>query len=130
VSRKAIIVIILVVALAGAGLAWHILGQDGATPAIAADIKGANYTITPHDMTQGNPKAKLVVIEYAAPRCPHCAHFNETTFPQLKKNYIDTGKVFYVFRVLPLAGGGGGGRGGGGRPRPAPRRWRSAGTKA
>ncbi len=106
-SRKAIIVIILVVALAGAGLAWHILGQDGATPAIAADIKGANYTITPHDMTQGNPKAKLVVIEYAAPRCPHCAHFNETTFPQLKKNYIDTGKVFYVFRVLPLAAGDG-----------------------
>ena len=106
-SRKAIIVIILAVALAGAGLAWYFLGQDGATPAIAADIKGANYTITPHDMTQGDPKAKLVVIEYAAPRCPHCAHFNEATFPQLKKNYIDTGKVFYVFRVLPLAAGDG-----------------------
>lgn len=106
-SRKAVIAIVLVVVLAAAGLAWLLIGQKGPAPAIAADIKGANYTITPHDMTMGNPKAKLVVIEYAAPRCPHCAHFNEVTFPQLKKNYIDTGKVFYVFRVLPLAAGDG-----------------------
>ena len=58
--------------------------------------------ITAHDMTMGNPKAKVVFIEYAAPMCPHCAHFNETLFPQLKSNYIDNGKVFYVFRVFPL----------------------------
>ena len=50
----------------------------------------------------GNPKAKVVLIEYAAPTCPHCAHFNETVFPQLKQKYIDTGKVYYVFRVFPL----------------------------
>jgi protein-disulfide isomerase len=54
------------------------------------------------DHTMGNPKAKLVLIEYAAPTCPHCAHFNETVFPQLKQTYIDTGKVYYIFRVFPL----------------------------
>ena len=104
-SRNAIIaaVVIAVVAVGG-GAFWYLNGQSPAgTPALAADVKGANYTVTPDDMTMGNPKAKVVLIEYAAPRCPHCAHFAEETFPPLKKNYIDTGKVFYVFRVLPLA---------------------------
>ncbi len=103
-SRKAIIaaVVIAVVAV-GAAIVWHLNGQSAATPALAADVKGANFVVTPDDMTMGNPKAKVVLIEYAAPRCPHCAHFAEETFPPLKKNYIDTGKVFYVFRVLPLA---------------------------
>ena len=107
-SRKTIIAMAVVaVTAAVAGLAWHIVSEKGPAPALAADIKGANYTITPQDMTMGNPKAKVVLIEYAAPRCPHCAHFNEETFPPLKKNYIDTGKVLYVFRVLPLGAGDG-----------------------
>jgi protein-disulfide isomerase len=42
------------------------------------------------------------VIEYAAPSCPVCAHFDQDVFPQLKSTYIDTGKVYYVFRVYPL----------------------------
>ena len=42
------------------------------------------------------------MLEYAAPACPHCARFDETVFPLLKKNYIDTGKVFYIFRVFPI----------------------------
>ncbi len=42
----------------------------------------------------GNAKAPVVLIEYAAPSCPVCANFNATIrFPQLKQNYIDTGKV-------------------------------------
>jgi protein-disulfide isomerase len=58
-------------------------------------------------MTQGNPKAPVVLIEYAAPRCPHCAHFEADVVPLLKRDYVDTGKVYYVFRVLPLAAGDG-----------------------
>ena len=34
--------------------------------------------------------------------CPHCAHFNDTTFPELKKKYIDTGKVRYILREFPF----------------------------
>ena len=34
--------------------------------------------------------------------CPHCAHFHETTYPELKKRYIDTGKVRFIFREFPL----------------------------
>jgi protein-disulfide isomerase len=54
------------------------------------------------DMTMGNDKATVTVIEYASMTCPHCAHFQETTFPEFKKRYIDTGKVHYIFREFPL----------------------------
>ena len=54
------------------------------------------------EMTLGNDKAPVTVIEYASMTCPHCAHFQETTFPEFKKRYIDTGKVHYIFREFPL----------------------------
>lgn len=54
------------------------------------------------DMVMGDPKAKVTVIEYASMTCPHCAHFAETTFPEFKKRYVDTGKVRYIFREFPL----------------------------
>ena len=60
------------------------------------------FTLVADDRTLGSPKAPLTIIEYAAPTCPHCAHFDETVFPTLKRDYIDTGKVYYVFRVFPL----------------------------
>ncbi len=74
---------------------------SGAIPDATAST-GPGYTIAADDRTMGDRKAKVVMIEYAAPTCPHCAHFNETVFPFLKQNYIQTGKVFYVFRVFPL----------------------------
>jgi len=67
---------------------------------VAAGAK--NYTIYKDDHTMGNPKAPVVMIEYGAPSCPHCAHFDMTVLPLVKKHYIDTGKVFYVFRIFPL----------------------------
>jgi protein-disulfide isomerase len=54
------------------------------------------------EMSMGNDKASVTVIEYASMTCPHCAHFQEKTFPDLKKRYIDTGKVRYIFREFPL----------------------------
>ena len=50
------------------------------------------------EMSLGNAKAKVTVIEYASVTCPHCARFNEEVFPALKTKYIDTGKVRYIFR--------------------------------
>jgi protein-disulfide isomerase len=54
------------------------------------------------DMVLGDEKAPVTIIEYASMTCPHCAHFQETTFPELKKRYIDAGKVRYIFREFPL----------------------------
>ncbi len=54
------------------------------------------------DMMMGDPKATVTVIEYASTTCPHCSHFYETTFPEMKKRYIDTGKVRYIYREFVL----------------------------
>ena len=50
------------------------------------------------DMSLGNPKARIQVTEYASMSCPHCAHFNADVFPELKRKYIDTGKVHYTLK--------------------------------
>lgn len=100
-SRKLIVIAAAVIVLAGAAAAaWHFLGSSNAEAAKVAVDPG--YAITDYDRTMGNPKAPIVLIEYAAPVCPHCAKFNEEVVPLLKRDYIDTGKVFYVFRVFPL----------------------------
>lgn len=99
-TRKTWIVLAVAVALIAGSGAWYFLGGESDMPAVAAPASG--YTITADDMTMGNPKAKAVLIEYAAPMCPHCAHFNNEIMPGIKKSYIDTGKVFYVFRVYPI----------------------------
>jgi protein-disulfide isomerase len=103
VSRKQIYVVLGVVLLALlAGAGWYVTSDSGAATAAASGQGGAGWEITTKDRTMGDPKAKVVLIEYAAPVCPHCAHFNEAYFPDIKKKYIDTGKVFYVFRVYPI----------------------------
>jgi protein-disulfide isomerase len=54
------------------------------------------------DLVLGSDKAPVTIVEYASMTCPHCAHFAEKTFPELKKKYIDTGKVRYILREFPL----------------------------
>jgi len=54
------------------------------------------------DQALGSANAPVTIIEYASMTCPHCSHFHETTFPKLKKEYIDTGKVRFIFREFPL----------------------------
>ena len=54
------------------------------------------------DRVLGNANAPVTIVEYASMTCPHCAHFQETTFPELKKLYIDTGKAKYILREFPL----------------------------
>ncbi|WP_089176495.1 DsbA family protein [Bosea sp. AS-1] len=54
------------------------------------------------DVWLGPADAKVTVIEYASMTCSHCAHFHETTWPELKKKYIDTGKIRFSLREFPL----------------------------
>jgi protein-disulfide isomerase len=54
------------------------------------------------DMALGPNDAAVTITEYASMTCPHCAAFNEQVFPRIKKEYIDTGKVRYIFREFPL----------------------------
>ena len=52
------------------------------------------------DMVLGSPDAPVEVVEYASFTCPHCASFHAEQFKELKKNYIDTGKVRFVYREV------------------------------
>lgn len=52
------------------------------------------------DMVTGNPDATVEIIEYASFTCPHCATFHAGAFKQLKEEYIDTGKIRFVYREV------------------------------
>lgn len=52
------------------------------------------------DMTLGPVDAKVTMIEYASYTCPHCANFHTNVFKDLKKDYIDTGKIHFVYREV------------------------------
>jgi protein-disulfide isomerase len=54
------------------------------------------------DMSLGNADAPVTIVEYASMTCPHCAHFHETTLPELKTKYIDTGKARLILREFPF----------------------------
>jgi len=54
------------------------------------------------EIALGSARATVTIMEYASMSCPHCAAFGENVFPMLRSNYIDTGKVRFVFREFPL----------------------------
>ncbi|MBV9563861.1 MAG: DsbA family protein [Bradyrhizobium sp.] len=54
------------------------------------------------DMVLGPADAKVTITEFASMTCPHCAAFNEQVFPKIKAEFIDSGKVRYIFREFPL----------------------------
>jgi protein-disulfide isomerase len=54
------------------------------------------------DMAIGSANAPVTITEFASMTCPHCAAFDEKVFPQIKSEYIDSGKVRYIFREFPL----------------------------
>jgi protein-disulfide isomerase len=89
-----------------AGVAVSVLPRF-ASPARAEDAPGPDPAELAKpgpdgDVVLGSEKAPVTIIEYASMTCPHCAHFSTTTFPQLEKRYIDTGKVRFIFREFPL----------------------------
>ena len=53
-------------------------------------------------ITSGNENAKIIIIAYESLTCSHCANFHKDVYPQLKKDYIDTGLVKIEFRHFPL----------------------------
>ena len=52
------------------------------------------------EMALGDADAPVTVTEYASFTCPHCANFHEETFGRIKDEYIDTGKVRWVYREV------------------------------
>ncbi|WP_299672179.1 DsbA family protein [uncultured Roseobacter sp.] len=102
--------LILSAAVAVLGVGAYVVTSPGSSTSVSpADPLGAAYaqgteadidTSTIAEMSLGNPDAPVTVIEYASYTCPHCASFHAGPFKQLKANYIDTGKINFVYREV------------------------------
>ena len=72
------------------------------TGAMAQSVADVAKPVSLPDMALGPANAPVTITEFASMTCPHCAAFNAEVFPKLKSEYIDTGKIRYVFREFPL----------------------------
>jgi protein-disulfide isomerase len=113
IDRRYLLALIPGIAVLGGG-ALALFGLPGAKE-IATQIPGVSQaSAQDRDLTSlneppaigeralGKPDAPVTMIEYASATCPHCAAFHNETFPTIKKDYIDTGKIRFVFREFPL----------------------------
>lgn len=69
-------------------------------PPMAAEAQTSDNLPVIEDMVLGQADAPVTVMEYGSYTCPHCATFHEENFARLKSEYIDTGKVRFVFREV------------------------------
>ena len=72
---------------------------------ITPSLKAADHSvlnIKDTDFVLGAPESPITIIEYASMSCSHCADFHNDTLESLKTEYIDTGKVKFVFRDFPF----------------------------
>ena len=69
-----------------------------AVAAAPAAARAAQMPPVPGEMILGSAKAPIQLVVYASASCPHCAHWWTTVLPQVRKSFIDTGKVRFVFR--------------------------------
>lgn len=106
-SKKTTLAAAALVIAGGFGL-WSVSSQNAAqtllpvSTAMAQDTAPAAdaQAIEIKDMTLGPVDAKVTLIEYASYTCPHCANFHTNVFKDLKRDYIDTGKVHFVYREV------------------------------
>ncbi|WP_343036068.1 DsbA family protein [Hongsoonwoonella zoysiae] len=76
----------------------------GAVPALAqsVDVEKLMEAGPLPEMTLGDENAPVTMVEYASMTCGHCANFHKNTYPHLKSEYIEQGKVRFLFREFPL----------------------------
>ena len=88
----------LIGSAAGTAVLFHPLAAAAQDASVAELMKPGPLG----DAWLGPESAKVTIIEYASLTCSHCAHFHETTFPELKKRYIEPGQVRFTLREFPL----------------------------
>ncbi len=76
---------------------WRLFGE-----AHAQTVEEISKPSMLGDMVLGSKDATVTIVEYASMTCPHCAAFTKDVFPKIKTEYIDTGKVRFIFREFPL----------------------------
>jgi protein-disulfide isomerase len=124
-AAKSLVIILVLLAAAAAGYGYfnqsaqlregngaQAAGETATPPAQTADAAKPAAKLPPassplfspkaDDIVIGDARAPVTIVEYASLSCPHCAHFSEEVLPQLKKEYLDTGKAKLAFRHFPL----------------------------
>ena len=101
-TRRALLIAAPAAALAGG--AWWLTRPEAAPPlaAFAQDAAPAGPVDTSaiQEMTLGAEDAPVTLIEYASFTCPHCRRFHEEVLPGIKADYVDTGRVRFVYREV------------------------------
>ncbi len=92
----AVIALVGAVAFLSTNRATQTLAPIGAAVAQDSEID----TSMIEEMSMGNPDAKVTVIEYASFTCPHCRNFHASVLKDLKRDYIDTGKINFIYREV------------------------------
>lgn len=107
-NRRAMIAAAAAATLGGG--AWWLTrpapGSEGLLPmaANAQEATGSAEPVEITDMVLGDPEAPIEVIEYASFTCPHCASFHANQFKALQENYINPGKVRFIYREVYFRG--------------------------
>lgn len=87
----------LILAASASIASYYGLGAAQAQEGTMHDLAKLAVVALP-DRVLGPADAKVAVIEYISPTCPHCATFSNDVYPQFKTDYIDTGKVKFILR--------------------------------
>jgi protein-disulfide isomerase len=98
-NRRSVIFSAAALALAG-GAGVHFQGSTLSPVSLAMAQEAEIDTSRVEEMVLGDPNAPVTVIEYASYTCPHCRAFHTGPFKEIKANYIDTGKVRFIYREV------------------------------
>jgi len=103
-NRNSLIAIAAVVVVAIGGYFFWSQNQSAVAQSTQVETPDAPTSDTDTsgvvEMTLGDADAPVTIIEYASFTCPHCKTFHEGAFKQLKADYIDTGKVHFIYREM------------------------------
>lgn len=76
--------------------------SSGSPSSVLESYVTSNFLPPSTGLSVGSVSAPIIIVEAGDYQCPFCAKFHKETFPEIKKNFIDTGKVRFVFRNYPL----------------------------
>ena len=116
-NAKQISIIVAVLAVIGVGAGVYFTQKPAPGPVAVGTSPGATSAagspavpqgpipgprLEGLDFVMGHPDAPVTVIEYASMTCPHCQRLHVEVLPRIKAEYVDTGRVRWVFRDFPL----------------------------
>lgn len=82
------------------------IAQNNANPQAAQapspNVPEIVFVSLDDDPVKGNPDAEIIVVEFSDFQCPFCSRFFDQTLPLIEQNYIDTGKIKFVYRDFPI----------------------------